>query len=89
MTMYLVIRNVDSLGPLDDGICEENHIVGIFDSEGKANTAMEREVAYAKEVDYEDQYDRHATTITIIPIEVNKAYEHDDQIYVSGGFFIR
>lgn len=89
MTMYLVHRNVDCLGPLADGVCESNYIVGIFDSEEKANAAKNKEIALAKEVDYEDQYDRHKTIVSIIPMEINKEYEgDDDQIYVGGGFYI-
>lgn len=86
--MYLVRRYTDCLMPDDWGVCDSYYLVGLFDTEEKAKVAAERAEALAKEADYEDQYDRCVTQIDIIPIEVNKEFNHDEQIYLGGGSYI-
>ena len=86
--MYLVRRYTDEHTPGEYGVCDSYYAVGLFDSKEKANAVMKRAEALAMETDYEEQYARCKTVIDIIEIEVNKAYEVDDQIYLGGGFYL-
>lgn len=88
MTMYLVHRNEDNLGPHDWGVSESNHVVGLFSTESAAISAKEKAEAHAKEIDFEDEYDRRATTITIIPIEVDKFYNDEEAPYLGGASYV-
>lgn len=86
--MYLVRRYVNELPQGAYGVDNSYYIVGLFDSEEKAKAAMKKAVGQARETDFDEQYECHITTIDIIPIEVNKAYKEDDQIYYGGGFYV-
>lgn len=88
MKMYLVCRYVDKLGNMDYGVNDANYLVGLFDSEEKANTAMQKAVTLAKETDFEDEYYRQETAIHIIPVETDKFYEEKEQIFLGGGFYV-
>lgn len=88
MTMYLVKAYVDCLAHHEYGVNDSYYVVGLFDSEEKANEAMQKAEAHARETDYEDQYDRQSTAIEIIPIEVNKMYEDKEQIYLGGSLYV-
>ena len=88
MLMYLVRAYVDCLAHKEYGVHDSYYAIGLFDSEEKANEAIRKAEAHARETDYEDQYDRKETTIDIIPIEVNKMYEDKEQIYLGGGFYV-
>ena len=88
MIMYLVRRYEDSLPKGEYGVSDGYYAVGLFDSEEKANEANEAAINQAKSTDYSDQFGRIKTEIEIIPIEVNKAYEPDDQIYLGGACYI-
>lgn len=88
MEMYLVKSNVDTLAPKEFGVSESNHVIGLFSDESMANAAKEKEIEKAKLTDYEDEYSRYSTTIEVIPIEVDKIYDKQDQIFLGGGFYI-
>ena len=88
MTMYLVRAYVDCLAHAEYGVHDSYYAVGLFDSEEKANEAMLKAEAHARETDYVDQYDRQETVVDIIQIEVNKMYEGKEQIYLGGGVYV-
>lgn len=88
MIMYLVRRNEDTLAHHEYGVSESNYLIGIFSSEDAANLAREKAEAEAAQYDFEDEYDRCATQISIIPVELDKFYDREFQPYLGGGFYV-
>lgn len=81
MKMYLVRRYVDGHQPGDYGVDDAYYAIGLFSSEELAYSVMETEKALLPTGD-------NTTEIDILPIEVDKIYEGEAQIYLGGGFYI-
>lgn len=80
MRMFLVRRYVDNFTG-SWGIDDAYYAIGLFSSEELAYSVMQTEKALLPT-------DDDTTEIDIIPIEVDKIYEENEQIYLGGGFYI-
>ena len=86
--MYLVRRYVDGYPGGRYGVDDSYYMVGLFSDEAVANATKEKAIAQAKETDCIEQYIGRVTEIDIIPIEVDKIYDNESQIYLGGGFYV-
>ena len=81
MMMYLVRRYVDGHKPGDYGVDDAYYAIGLFSSEQIAYSVMEAEKAALPTGD-------DTTEIDVLPIEVDKIYEGEAQIYLGGGWYL-